>query len=274
MRLAWLCAIALIVAAGMADAQTAMAPVQPKAEAYLGKARIPDAIAILPPPPPPGSPQALADTDAFTQTRALQGSERWTLAVRDATQYLPAFECPLGLKFADWPAPVKALIARVARDSSIITNQPKDHFARPRPFIAANGGSNGPICTEADRAELMKSFSYPSGHGTFSWTVGLLLAEMAPDHATDVLARARAFGESRVVCGVHTVSDVTESRTNASILVAVLHSDAAFRADMDTARSALQAALAAPHASPDPGQCRVEADAEAHTPWANPMVAK
>jgi acid phosphatase (class A) len=88
------------------------------------------------------------------------------------------------------------------------------------------------------------------------------------------LARARAFGESRVVCGVHTVSDIEEGRTNGSTLVAVLHSDPVFRADMEAAKVALKAAMDAPHPAPDAGQCKIEKDAEEHTPWVNPTGEK
>jgi len=242
----------------------------PKVDPYLGKDRIPNSILILPPPPVKGSLGDERDKDTYAKTRALAGGERWTLAARDATQYLQAFQCPLGLNMSDWPKSVAVLLARVGRDASAITNLAKDHFDHPRPFIAANG----PICTETDRAGLMKSYSYPSGHATYSWAVGLILAEMAPEHATEILARARAFGESRVVCGVHTVSDIEEGRTNGSALVAVLHSDPAFREDVQKAGRDLRASLAAAHAQPDAGQCRIEADAEAHTPWINPTGSK
>ncbi len=285
-RMAWLCMLGSLLAAGAAQAQSAvpaatpalaqtttpaMAPAPlPKVEPYLGKDRIPNAILILPPPPVKGSIADQLDNDTYAKTRALAGGERWALATRDATQYLQAFECPLGLRVADWPKPVAMLLARMGRDASSITNLAKDHFNHPRPFIAPNG----PICTESDRGGLMKSYSYPSGHGTYSWALGLLLAGMAPEHATELLARARAFGESRVVCGVHTVSDIEEARTNGSVLVAALHGDAAFREDLLNAGKALRAALAAPHAAPDAGQCRIEADAEAHTPWINPTATK
>jgi acid phosphatase (class A) len=33
--------------------------------------------------------------------------------------------------------------------------------------------------------------------------MGLILAELAPERATPILNRGRAYGESRVVCGVH-----------------------------------------------------------------------
>jgi len=269
-------AAVLALTTGAAQAQPAPAPTppmatpMPKMDGYLTKAEVPNVIQILPAPPAPGSLQAKFDEETYAKTRALAGGERYALAARDAVQYLQEFECPLGLKFADWPKPVVALMGRLARDASSVTNMAKDHFQRPRPFVAPNG----PICTESDRASLMKQYSYPSGHATFSWTMALTLAEMVPDRATDILARSRAFGESRVVCGVHTVSDITEGRTNASSLVAVLHSKPEFRTDVEAAGKALRAALAAPHAAPDAGQCRIEADAEAHTPWANPTSTK
>jgi acid phosphatase (class A) len=261
------------VAAVQAQAPASAAPNMaqaPRPEGYLTKSEMPDTIEILPPPPAMGSLAEKYDEETFAKTRALAGGARYALAARDAVQYFQEFECPLGLKLADWPKPVTTLLARVARDASTVTNLPKDHFARPRPFIAPNG----PICTESDRAGLMKSFSYPSGHATFSWTMALILAEMVPDRATDILARSRAFGESRVVCGVHTVSDITEARTNASALVAVLHSKSAFRADVEAAGAALRAAIASAHTAPDAGQCKIEANAEAHTPWVNPTSEK
>jgi acid phosphatase (class A) len=242
----------------------------PAVEGYLGKDRIPNSIAILPPPPVKGSTEDRLDNETYANTRALAGSPRWALATRDATQYVPAFDCPLGIRLESGPPEVLRLFSRVGRDASAITNLAKDHFDHPRPFIAPNG----PICTENQRAGLIKSFSYPSGHTTYSWAMGLILAELAPEHATEILARARAFGESRVVCGVHTVSDIEEGRTNGAALVAVLHSDPAFRADMEAAKAALHAALAAPHTAPDAGQCKVEADAELHTPWVNPTTDK
>jgi acid phosphatase (class A) len=263
--------ISAVPAAAQVAPPSAGAPSAPRLPGYLGKDRIPNAIAILPPPPVPGTTEDKLDTETFAKTRALQGSPRWAMATRDATQYIQAFDCPLGLRLETANiAEVNTLFRRVAADASAITNLAKDHFDHPRPFIAPNG----PICTENDRAGLMKSYSYPSGHTTYSWSMALILAEVLPDRATDILARARAFGESRVVCGVHTVSDVEEGRTNASTLVAVLHSDPVFKADVEAAKTALAKALAGPHAAPDAGQCKIEMDAAIHTPWINPTGAK
>ena len=250
--------------------QPPAASAMPTPQPYLGKDRLPNAIAILPPPAVKGSTEDRFENEVYRETRALEGSARYAMATRDAAGYVQEFECPLGMPVTAWPKSVLTLLSRVARDSSTITNAAKDHWGHPRPYLT----NNGSMCTESDRAGLNKSPSYPSGHATYSWTMALILAEMVPERATEILARSRAFGESRVVCGVHTVSDITEGRTNGSALVAVLHSDPAFQTDLAAAKAELRAALAASHPAPEPGQCKVEADAELHTPWINPITGK
>ena len=266
--------------AGAAMAQTVTAPAmapaakaksdKPKGDGYLGKEGIPNSITILPPPPVKGSMDDQRDRAVYLEKRKLAGTPRWTMAASDSVQYLQAYDCALGIKLESGPPEVLKVLGRVGRDASLITNLAKDHYKIPRPFV----GTSDAVCVEKDRSGLTGSPSYPSGHATYSWTVGLILAELAPQHATEILARARAFGESRVVCGVHTVSDIEEGRTNGSALVAVLHSDPEFRADMEAARTALQAAMTGAKATMDAAQCKVEADAELHTPWINPTTGK
>lgn len=254
-------------------APSAMAPApakKPSGAPYLGPGRLPDAVAILPPPPVKGSPDDQRDRAVYAATRRYVGTPRGDLAATDSVRYIAAFDCALGVKLEDGPPEVLAVLGRAGRDASTVSNRGKDHYKIPRPFI----GNTDPICVEKDRTGLTGSPSYPSGHATFSWTAGLILAELAPERATAILARARAFGESRVVCGVHTVSDIEAGRTLGASLVAVLHSDPEFRADMEKARLALQSAMARPHAVPDPAQCKGEADAMTHTPWINPDTDK
>jgi acid phosphatase (class A) len=136
---------------------------------------------------------------------------------------------------------------------------PKDFYRRPRPYTT----TNGPICVDKTDA-LAKSFDYPSGHATWGWAVGLILAELAPDRATPILTRARAYGESRVVCGVHNASAVIEGRTDGSAVVAALHGDRGFRADLEGARAELAALRAG---GPPPARCQAEAALTATTPW-------
>ena len=93
----------------------------------------------------------------------------------------------------------------------------------------------------------------------------LILAELAPDRASQVLGRARSIGDSRVVCGVHYLSDIEAGRTTGAALVATLHGDAAFRADMERARAELAALRAGAHGAP--ADCAVQDEAATHAPY-------
>ena len=183
------------------------------------------------------------------------------LAAPDDT--LRDFACALGVGLDARTAPtLHDLLGRVLTDSRPYIDPAKDHYARPRPYLAQRGN----ICVEKSPA-LAKSGSYPSGHSTVSWAWGMILAELAPDRATQILARARAYSESRVVCGVHYPSDIAAGRLNGSALFATLQSSQAFRADMETARAEVAAARASAGPAPDPQVCKGEADAETHQPW-------
>jgi acid phosphatase (class A) len=89
---------------------------------------------------------------------------------------------------------------------------------------------------------LRKDGSYPSGHSAIGYGWGLILAELFPDRASRLVARGRAFGDSRRVCNVHWLSDVEEGRIAAAATVARLHADAYFRKDLDAARAELAGA--------------------------------
>jgi hypothetical protein len=57
--------------------------------------------------------------------------------------------------------------------------------------------------TPDDEEALRKDGSYPSGHSSIGWGWALILTELAPDRAEEILARGRAFGGSRNVCNAH-----------------------------------------------------------------------
>ncbi len=243
---------------------------------YLAKGEAPDTFTVLPQPPTPGSktPWGVADEAAYRATRKLKGTPRWDLATRDADESAAAaaadFDCVLGLDLTPETAPrTLALLTRVRTDAGQITTYAKNRFQHPRPFVSYGG----PICTEDDRRGLAHSWSYPSGHTTMSWAYGLILTELAPDLAGPISARARAYGESRVVCGVHTVSDIDLGRTNASILVAYLHAKPEFARDLEAAKAEMAALRARDGSVPAYRQCAVEREAMARTPWLPPHPA-
>ena len=93
------------------------------------------------------------------------------------------------------------------------------------------------------------------------WGFALILSELAPDRAGDVLARGRTFGDSRMVVNHHWYSDVVWGRVVGAATVARLHADPTFRADMDAARDELAAVRA--KGAPPKGDCTEEAKAMA-----------
>lgn len=245
-------------------------PAPPRPVGYLAASEIPDTYRILPPAPHAGSAAKAEDIAAFRETRKLKGEPRWLLAQADAREsnIIDDMTCALGVQLTPTTAPhLFHMIPRLGRDASRSTTSPKEQYKQVRPFLYL--GDKDAICTEDDRDDLRKSYAYPSGHTTWGWTIGLILAEAAPDRATPILARSRAFGESRVVCGVHWASDVSEGRVNGAILVSALHAKPEFAADLAEAKLEIAAARAAQGSTPagDPARCALEAEASAHTPW-------
>lgn len=264
-------ALAVLLAAGLCG--PGLAADQSKVEAgpgahpvgYLDPARLPDAARFLPGPPGLGAAAAEGDLYAFRHTRALEGSERWRLAQHDdaydVAVVLADFECAVGARLTPANAPrLTALLTKMQRDSAGVVGPIKRLYRRERPIV----GNDAPFCME--RKEYKGSFSYPSGHATMISAFSLILAELAPDRTNEVMARGRAYAESRVVCGAHWPSDIEAGRAAGAAVTAALHGDAAFRADLDAAREEVAAARSRP-ARPDAAMCRIEDAASAERPW-------
>jgi acid phosphatase (class A) len=139
-------------------------------------------------------------------------------------------------------------------DAGAAAEKAKQLYKRTRPYLHNPGN----ICIDRSEA-LGKSFDYPSGHSSLGWTAGLVMAELVPDRASEVLARGRAYGESRLVCGVHNMSAVEAGRTNAAGVFAALQSSGEFQAEMTKARAEIAAARAS-GAKPDAAWCAAEAE--------------
>jgi acid phosphatase (class A) len=231
-----------------------------RSQPYLSGSEIPDMTRVLPAAPVAGDARDTRDRAIFLATRALQGSPRWTLAQSDADWHTPAlmnaFSCALGVVPDATKTPrLAALMTEVSNESNVIVNRVKDTYKRQRPFHV----DQGPICASAE------GLDYPSGHSTLGFAMGLILTELEPDRATDLLARGRAFGESRVVCGVHNASAVEAGRIEAAALVAALHGSPKFRRDMDAVRSELDAFRKGP--APKPQSCDIETGLIATSPY-------
>ncbi len=232
---------------------------------YLPPREVLDGLAILPPPPAPGSAAQAADDAAYFAAIAARGSPRWQLAIRDAEERNPAdamenFSCALGVNITAQSTPnLLLLMRRSMTDIGAAYDKVKEHYRRPRPYVA----HHGPNCTPGD-PNVRPQRSYPSGHAATGWGLALLLVEVAPERATQIARRGREFAQSRVVCGVHWQSDVDAGRDIGAAVVAQLHAHADFRAQLDAARREVAAARAA--YSKPAADCAAEAAALGEPP--------
>jgi acid phosphatase (class A) len=217
---------------------------------YLPRGAAPDSLVFVPPPPAPGSAAFARDEEGARAAVTLRGSPRWDQATIDADLFKPdttgVFSCAAGFTIGAETTPrLAALLRRAGPDLALAVYPTKRLYKRPRPFMV-NGQ---PTCTPQDEAVLRADGSYPSGHSAIGYGWSLLLAEVVPDRAAQIVARGLAFGDSRRICNVHWLSDIEQGRSVAAAVVARLHAEPAFRADLEAARAevaARRAQLAVP----------------------------
>ncbi len=232
---------------------------------FLAERNLPDAVALIPPPPATGSAAFAADEEGYQAVRSVRNTPRWVLAASDAELAFPeaagVFSCALGIPVTEKETPnLYSLMYRTKTDALRVNGKVKRHHGRTRPFVVYKESS----CTPEWDGRMRKSGSYPSSHSTVGWTWALILAEIAPERSDTIFARGYAYGQSRVICGVHWQSDVTEGRTVAAALVARLHADPAFRAELEAAKAEIATARAK-NLKPS-RDCKAEAAALAFRP--------
>ncbi len=202
-----------------------------------------DSLAIVPPAPAAGSPRQALDEAISARAQALRDSPRWALAARDAELMFPAaaetFSCALGIPVTEEQTPaLYMLLRRTLADYGLAAYPAKKAYGRSRPFMA-NGQS---ICTPGDAAMLEDDPAYPSGHTAIGWGWALMLSDLAPERASAILDRGRAYGESRVVCNVHWYSDVLAGQLVGAAAYARLQDNAEYQSAMAAARRDIAAA--------------------------------
>ena len=210
-------------------------------QGYLTKEEQLDSKVFVLPSPAEESAKQAFDTAWMKKMLELQGTARWDLAAEDADLAFPAaadvFSCALGIDVTEDGTPaLYMLLRRTLTDIGLAPYSAKNAYQRERPFMI----SDTPVCTPQDEEALRKDGSYPSGHTAIGWGWALLLTELAPDRAEEILARGRAFGESRNVCNAHWYSDVVAGRMVGAAAVAKLHANDEFLAAMNAAREEIE----------------------------------
>jgi acid phosphatase (class A) len=265
MRLLARLSVAVFASTALMWCQPSAAPA--RVPGYLTSDQTSDVVRIVLPAPTTGDARYQEDMAIFRATRSFEGTARWTLAQSDdnlsIAGLLHAFRCVLGLTLTPENAPkLVALITRANSDAGAAASVIKIRYQHKRPFQVAEGDVCLPL---QGKAALERSPDYPSGHTALSWETGLILAELVPEAAIDVLARARAFGQSRVVCGVHNASAVEAGWMTATSVFAMQESSPEFHRDFDAARTELAELRA--RSKSKPSACEAEAETLSKSPY-------
>jgi len=225
-------AVVAIMATLNASAQTDA--VQP----YIELNQLPKLINIMPAPPAFDSPEFANDVVRYCWGKQQrQDPDRVALAIADAEwndhaklflQWKDAF----GLEINETNTPeIWKLMETSLATTDPMRKEPKAFYQRERPFERFDDSM--PSHEEDD---LRGEGSYPSGHSLRGWTISLLLAQIAPERATEIFSRGWDYCNSRVIVGAHWQSDVDASRTAASIGFCALQGNDAFIAQMKKAQ--------------------------------------
>lgn len=237
------CAAAALGLAACASTAAAPTPkIEPtapgKVVGYLTRTSI-DARRALGPPPAPDSNRGRADQATYDDLRKLEGTPRWKEAQADNDLWhggaLKRYSCAIGRTIDEAATPKTAhLLHRLEMDVRTVGTPPKDFFNRRRPAL----GNDKPVCVPRE-PWMEANASYPSGHSMTGWVWALVLSELEPDKVGVLLEAGREMGTSRVICGVHYESDVEAGRTLGAGMVARLHAEPEFLADMAAAKQEL-----------------------------------
>ncbi len=230
-----------LLAAVVSLAVSASASAQDTPVPYIPEDQMPDVVKIL--PAPPQDPSQGFDYDILRYMWGKQqrrDSVRLAMAVRDAVWSLDTtiviLSKPFGFKLSKEETP--AIYEVLTRGVTTIENirfRPKAHYFRIRPFAYFKEPSIFP----QDDDWLSEEGSYPSGHTIRAWACALLMAQINPETAEAVFARAWESGESRVISGCHWQSDVDASRPVAGIGFSRLQTSEEFRQQMAKAQEEL-----------------------------------
>ena len=217
---------------------TARAQDDSTVEAYFTSKEMPDMMKFMPGPPDSTSVAFANDVARYFWGKEMRkDSVRAAQAKRDAVYgldtILDEYEEAFGMKVSkdDTPEIYKVLLDGTSTCDSICKH-PKRLYGRKRPFVRFHEHTLAP----EHEKDLNPHKSFPSGHTLLGWSSALLMMEINPDRANEILARGYRYGENRVVVGAHWQSDTDAARLAASVAYARLHTSERFLEQMRKAR--------------------------------------
>lgn len=206
---------------------------------FLQADEVANSLELLPAPPQPGSILWMNDEAQYQWGKLQRNTLRGDQAAADARvggDGVPnAFSEAFGIKISKETTPeIYKLVLGMREDAGdLATRAAKNHYMRVRPFAFYHETT----CNPEQQQELSTNGSYPSGHTAIGWATALILSEINVDRQNEILKRGYEMGQSRVICGYHFQSDVDAARLVSSAVVARLHANKNFMAQLEKAKA-------------------------------------
>jgi acid phosphatase (class A) len=193
-------------------------------------------VRVLAPPPVLGSEASHKDVKGVLKAQKDLTPNKIQNAKNDVCESVFQFADVMGPGFTAEKLPfADGFFERVFYDANREVRIAKEYFERERPFVAD------------PRVKLIvqpsASYSYPSGHSTFAYTVAIILADMVPERSVPIFQRADSYAANRAVVGAHYPADILAGRISGAVIDnAFFHNDR-FLADYSRARAEIREAL-------------------------------
>ena len=195
-----------------------------------------DLTLILPPPPANDSAQTMKELGEVLTIQVTRTPEMVARAQADDAEEIWRFADVVGAKFDKASLPkTAAFFDRIAATEGAVVDPAKKIFNRPRPYIVSDLVK--PVLDQS------KSGAWPSGHATVGTIMGIVLSNMIPERRAAIMARAREFGENRVVAGMHLPGDIEVGRIAGTVIAETIMQRDDFKSEFDAAKAELRAAL-------------------------------
>jgi acid phosphatase (class A) len=166
-----------------------------------------------PPPPAQDAAQTGAEMAELKAIAAESSAEEKAAAAQDVADETPdIFNDAIGFDIATMPQTSK-LLGMVVQEEDEDSRVAKTYFHRLRPY------SVEPSLKTCEATKPGKvATSYPSGHATLGFSMGVVLAQLLPARSQAILARASQSAERRLICAVHYRSDIVAGQQFGTLL--------------------------------------------------------
>ncbi len=189
-------------------------------------------------PPAAGSPAQKADLDAVVAATRARTPAREAAAKEDGRQtlvrFLEGMEIDISKKQT---SEARALFKQANAELETMVHVFKLQSERRRPYLAEKK------LVKPCPGNMPRTSSFPSTHAATGTLFAALLTEAAPELKAKNEARALSYGESRMVCGFHYLTDTQAGAKVGELVAKALLADKAFKARFDETRKEIRSAL-------------------------------